>query len=466
MGLEELPLEIDTQSNGVKKASESKQESHEISKKKAQRNVKEVDSMIVSSEKPVSRINQQMKVLEANKIVLPSDTAPETMVTEGKQKRIDLKYLENMNPLLKNSQKPILEINKKVNLIHTDQMKENKSTKQEEQGRAENAKHKEEKNTGKGEQTLSIIPQKPVLEFDSQRKISYTHDNSEAEVGEAAKRSPLLIEQKQKIVKEKLPMQSTKQKPIHENDSKQQSSIQKPETKEARHEAAEGEQNKKTKLRIKDARSDIMPKSSLKHIQQNSVEKRPLQRKRNTSVSSKKNSSETANTVHPKGHGNSTTSESNLQELANGRLEQQRPTYSKAAGEKVAPRNPPIVLLKPPRNLSTKKVENKQVLQTSENARTIEEESDLKVGSLQTMTRPLKQQTSILQELKQMSNERTSEAKEPIENIPPEISNQHRQQKAALPSPSLELPEDGVESEKREKIQTENNKVWTSLNHQ
>lgn len=466
MGLEELPLEIDTQSNGVKKAPESKQESHEISKKKALRSVKEVDPMIVSSEKPVSRINQQMKVLEANKIILPSDTAPEIMVTEGKQKRIDLKYLENMNPLLKNSQDPVLEINKKVNLIHMDQMKENKSTKQEEQGRSEKAIHKEEKNTGKGEQTLSIMTQKPVLEFDSQRKMSYTHDNSEAEVGEAAKRSPLLNEQKQKIVKEKVPMQSTKQKPIHENESKQQSSIQKPELKEARHEAAEGEQNKKTKLRIKDARGDMMPKSSLKHIQQNNVEKRPLQRKSNTSVCSKKNSSETANTVHPKGHGNSTTSESNLQELANGRLEHRRPTYSKAAGEKAAPRNPPIVLLKPPRNLSKKKVENKQVLQTSENARAIEEERDLKVGSLQTMTRPLKQQTSILQELQQMSNERNSEAKESIENIPPEISNQHRQQKAALPSPSLELPEDGVESEKREKIPTENTKVWTSLNHQ
>lgn len=457
MGLEELPLELDTKSNGVKKAPESKQGTNEISKQKAQRSIKEVDLMTMSSEKPVSQINQQMKVLQANKAMLPLDTAPETVVREGKQNRTDLKHIENMNPLVKNSQKPVLQINKKVNLIHLDQTKENKLTKQEEQGRTENVKQKEEKNIGKGDHTLDIITQKPVLEFDSQQKISRAHDNPEAEVVGTAKGSPFLKEHK--FVKEKVPMQSTQHKPVHENEFKRQPSIQKSEPKEAKHEAAEREQNTKIKLRIKDARSEMMMKNSQKPIHQKNAEKRRI-----TSAASKKKSSEAVYTLQPKGQGNSITYESNLKESANGRLEEQRQNDSKANVEKVAPCKPPIVILKPPCNLSTKKVDNKQVVQISERARIIEEERDAKVGSLQMTTRPLKQQTPILQDLKQVRNERTSEAKEAIESIPPQISYQQRQLKAALPSPPLKPPvADVVEPKKREKTLTENTKVCASL---
>lgn len=359
MGIEELPLKLETKNIRVEKAIEHKQGTRESSKQKEQKN-KKLGTTTTSS--TIYRINEQMASI--------GDTI-RTVVVGGKQNQEDLNNTKDVNSSMKNSQKHIIEIKQQLDLIQVNPIKENKTTKQEALGKAEDLKSKEDKSTGKGDQTLDIT-QKSVFQFDSQKKKPQRHGKPQMDVVDTTLRLQLVKEQKNAT--ETIETQVVQHEAVNANESKQQLVCKKSELRDGKQEATEMEQNSKVKMHIKDARNSSKPTQSINLI------KRPRQRS-NTSATIKRSSTEIVNRGQLKNRDNC-ISEFDMTKVANGSSNEPRHANSKANREKIAPLIHPVVILKP-------------VCKTKKR----EEKGDKEVEALQSTSLPLKSQTPTLWEV-------------------------------------------------------------------
>ncbi|XP_058081789.1 uncharacterized protein LOC131229790 [Magnolia sinica] len=453
MGLEEIPLKADLKNKGVEKVSDSRQgtKRDENLKQKAQRSLKD-DSVVTTSEKPVSQITRQVKELQANKIATTRNTTIMTAVNDGKQNLKEVKNMENTNPLPLNSERPTLEINLQINATCMDRIKETQKAKQDAKGRGDNTKPKDQKSDGLGNLT------QPVFTFALQEKRLEYREAADSETAGTNKR----LQKEHKGPMDGISMLGYRQETVYDSEPRQTSGNQKSESDKAKQDGA-GEKSAKIKPQVKDARkTDMMLKNPLKPIPRVNPQKKMLQRNQNL-VAGKKSSTETPNAMQPKENGSSTYFESNMKKSANGSLEEQRLLAQKTNAERIAALILPVGTNKAVHPPSVHKVDTEHVeAQESKKHVKTKDTRNRMAGSPQATAQQIKQKPSVLQELKHRRHEGITKVKEAIISIhQPTKLEKHLQRKDAPAS----TPCDHVGDDCRTPKETEKNIAANSNRH-
>ncbi|KAF8409958.1 hypothetical protein HHK36_002477 [Tetracentron sinense] len=436
MGLEELPPDRDSKVGAQNKSSFKQRREGKDIKQNAYGSSKNAELNIMDSENYAPK-TVRLKELQTNKvsaatgdtsIVLQADNIMVThnanleMVTRGgKPQRKNPENTEDLN-LVSDSKQQTSKANKQqINMTQLNQITGIRKDQQEKERRQDNANPKEPKSTEKGE------PKELLSKDDLQRMALKTHKHSESAYvkpeKEGDKGSTL---QKEKKHVNRFLMPSNQPKPSHDSGFQQPYLLRNP--KDEKLQAVERErQNAKNKLQVKKQKgSEIILKNSLKTIHDAGKLQKKLPHIIHATVG-KRSSIESFDAMPFKGspksiphedlitNGTSTNHKLNMKILPSRTSKEQNASPRDPetdVGKATAP-IPPGMSLKPVRVLPTqKKVDKAQYMHKSETPQKMDGVETPRNLSPRNIAKPLKQQFSVLQELKQIRHEKTSRSKE------------------------------------------------------